>query len=58
MLPWLSPGADFSLSGDKGVFLRRKSATDDLVGVYAGVARTSRRGSRKGRRSSAKEVRN
>ncbi|KAL9961095.1 hypothetical protein ACROYT_G029977 [Oculina patagonica] len=52
----LSASADFSLSGDKGMFLRRKSATDDLVGVYAGVARTSRRGSRKGRRSSAKEV--
>lgn len=52
----LAASADFSLSGDKGVFLRRKSATDDLVGVYAGVNRTSRRGSRKGRRSSAKEA--
>ena len=40
------------------MFLRRKSDTDDLVGVYAGVARTSRRGSRKGRRSSTKEVSN
>jgi len=28
------------------------------VGVFAGIARTTRRGSRKGRRSSAKEVSN
>lgn len=49
------PGADFSSSGE-GVFLRRKSDADDLVGVFAGVHRISRKGSRKGRRSSAKEV--
>ena len=48
-------GADFSSSGE-GVFLRRKSDADDLVGVFAGVHRISRKGSRKGRRSSAKEV--
>ena len=50
-------GADFSKSDGEGTFLRRKSGTDDLVGVFAGLARSPRRGSRKGRRSSAKEVR-
>ena len=49
------PGADFSSSGE-GMFLRRKSDADDLVGVFAGVHRISCKGSRKGRRSSAKEV--
>lgn len=51
----LSASADFSSSGE-GMFLRRKSDVDDLVGVFAGVHRISRKGSRKGRRSSAKEA--
>lgn len=56
--PALLPGATagFSKSDGEGTFLRRKSSTDDLVGVFAGFGRTPRRGSRKGRRSSAKEV--
>ncbi|XP_066023112.1 uncharacterized protein [Pocillopora verrucosa] len=51
----LSASADFS-SSVEGMFLRRKSEADDLVGVFAGVHRISRKGSRKGRRSSAKEA--
>ena len=31
--------ADFSKSDGEGTFLRRKSSTDDLVGVFAGVSR-------------------
>ena len=48
--------AEFSGSDSEGTFLRRKSATDDLVGVFAGSGRIQRRGSRKGKRSSTKEV--
>ena len=49
------PGADFSSSGE-GMFLRHKSDADDLVGVFAGVQKISLKSSRRGRRSSAKEV--
>lgn len=56
--PSLSPrtDAEFSGSDSEGTFLRRKSATDDLVGVFAGSGRIQRRGSRKGKRSSTKEA--
>ncbi|XP_068706897.1 uncharacterized protein [Montipora foliosa] len=56
--PSLSPrtDAEFSGSDSEGTFLRRKSAADDLVGVFAGSGRIQRRGSRKGKRSSTKEA--
>lgn len=48
--------AEFSGSDSEGTFLPRKSATDDLFDVFGGNSRIHRKGSRKGRRSSIKEV--
>ena len=48
--------AEFSGSDSEGTFLPRKSATDDLFDVFGGNSRIQRKGSRKGRRSSVKEV--
>ena len=48
--------AEFSGSDNEGTFLPRKSATDDLFDVFCGNSRIQRKGSRKGRRSSIKEV--
>ena len=48
--------AELSGSDSEGTFLPRKSATDDLFDVFGGNSRIQRKGSRKGRRSSVKEV--
>ena len=48
--------AEFSGSDSEGTFLPRKSATDDLFDVFGGNSRIQRKNSRKGRRSSVKEV--
>ena len=48
--------AEFSGSDNEGAFLPRKSTTDDLFDVFGGNSKIHRKGSRKGRRSSLKEV--